>query len=155
MLNKNLRFWKVLIDSLQQLSAADMNSGVRIDGRICTRAAQPHADGVDTLKGKEEKMIKCKVILAVVMVLLIGLVSAVSVNAAEVQKININTATAEELAQLKGIGPSHAAKIVAYREKNGPFKMPEDLMQVSGIGQKTFEANQEIIVVEEPKPKKK
>ena len=100
-------------------------------------------------------MINCKAILAVVMVLLIGLVSVTSVNAAEVQKININTATAEELAQLKGIGPSHAAKIVAYREKNGPFKLPEDLMQVSGIGQKTFEANQEAIIVEEPKPKKK
>ena len=100
-------------------------------------------------------MINCKAILAVVMVLLIGLVSVSSVNAAEVQKININTATAEELAQLKGIGPSHAAKIVAYREKNGPFKLPEDLMQVSGIGQKTFEANQEAIIVEEPKPKKK
>ena len=100
-------------------------------------------------------MINCKAILAVVMVLLIGLVSVSSVNAAEDQKININTATAEELAQLKGIGPSHAAKIVAYREKNGPFKLPEDLLQVSGIGQKTFEANQEIIVVEEPKPKKK
>ena len=90
-------------------------------------------------------MINCKSILAVVMVLLIGLVSVSSVNAAEVQKININTATAEELTRLKGIGPSHAAKIVAYREKNGPFKLPEDLMQVSGIGQKTFEANQEII----------
>jgi len=72
-------------------------------------------------------------------------------NAADVKKININTASAEELAQLKGIGPSHAAKIVAYREKNGPFKMPEDLMQVSGIGQKTIEANQEFIIVEEPK----
>lgn len=100
-------------------------------------------------------MINCKAILAVVMVLLIGLVSVSSVNAAEVQKININTATAEELAQLKGIGPSHAAKIVAYREKNGPFKLPEDLMQVSGIGQKTFEANQEAIIVQEPKAKKK
>jgi hypothetical protein len=50
--------------------------------------------------------------------------------------------------------PRHAAKIVAYREKNGPFKMPEELTQVSGIGQKTLEANQEIIIVEDPKPKK-
>ena len=92
--------------------------------------------------------------VVVILAVFIGLISALNVNAAETQKININTASAEELAQLKGVGPSHAAKIVAYREKNGPFKMPEELTQVSGIGQKTLEANQEIIIVEDPKPKK-
>ena len=92
--------------------------------------------------------------VVVILAVFIGLIGALNVNAAEIQKININTASAEELAQLKGIGPSHAAKIVAYREKYGPFKMPEDLMQVSGIGQKTLEANQENIIVEDPEPKK-
>ena len=92
-------------------------------------------------------------IVAVLLVVFVGLISILNANAAEVQKININTASAEELAQLKGIGPSHAAKIVAYREKNGPFKMPEDLMQVSGIGQKTFDTNQELIIVESHKKK--
>ena len=92
-------------------------------------------------------------IVAVLLVVFVGLISILNANAAEVQKININTASAEELAQLKGIGPSHAAKIVAYREKNGPFKMPEDLMQVSGVGQKTFDANQAFIIVDEPKKK--
>lgn len=96
-------------------------------------------------------MLNRKLIGAVLLTLLIGLISVMNAEAADVKKININTASAEELAQLKGIGPSHAAKIVAYREKNGPFKMPEDLMQVSGIGQKTIEANQEFIIVEEPK----
>ena len=100
-------------------------------------------------------MANCKMMVVVILAVFIGLISAWNVNAAEIQKININTASAEELAQLKGIGPSHAAKIVAYREKNGPFKMPEELTQVSGIGQKTLDANQEIIVVEDPKPKKK
>ena len=98
-------------------------------------------------------MFNRKLIGAVILTVLIGLISVLNVNAAEVEKININTASAEQLAQLKGIGPSHAAKIVVYREKNGPFKMPEDLMQVSGIGQKTIEANQEFIIVEEPKKK--
>ena len=93
------------------------------------------------------------IVAAVLLVVFVGLISILNANAAEVQKININTASAEELAQLKGIGPSHAAKIVAYREKNGPFKMPEDLMQVSGIGQKTFNTNQELIIVEAPKKK--
>jgi len=107
------------------------------------------------LNGKEEKMFNRKVTIAVLMVVFVGLISVLNVYAAEVQKININTASAEELSQLKGIGPSHAAKIMAYREKNGPFKMPEDLVHVSGIGQKTYDANQEVIIVEEPKPKKK
>jgi len=98
-------------------------------------------------------MVNRKLIGAVLLAVFICLISVLNVNAAEVEKININTASAEQLAQLKGIGPSHAAKIVAYREKNGPFKMPEDLMQVSGIGQKTIEANQEFIIVEEPKKK--
>jgi len=98
-------------------------------------------------------MFNRKLIGAVLLTVFIGLIGVLNVNAAEVKKININTASVEELAQLKGIGPSHAAKIVAYREKNGPFKMPEDLRQVSGIGQKTVEANQELIIVEEPKKK--
>lgn len=98
-------------------------------------------------------MFNRKMIVAVLLVVFVGLISILNANAAEVQKININTASAEELAQLKGIGPSHAAKIVAYREKNGPFKMPEELMQVSGIGQKTFDTNQELIIVEAPKKK--
>ena len=98
-------------------------------------------------------MFNRKMIVAVLLVVFVGLISILNANAAEIQKININTASAEELAQLKGIGPSHAAKIVAYREKNGPFKMPEDLMQVSGIGQKTFDTNQELIIVESHKKK--
>jgi len=106
------------------------------------------------LNAKEKKMTNCKLMVAVFLVFFIALISALNLNAAESPKVNINTASAEELAQLKGIGPSHAAKIVAYREKNGPFKMPEDLMQVAGIGQKTLDANQEIIIVEDPKPKK-
>jgi len=98
-------------------------------------------------------MFNRKLIGAVLLTVFIGLIGVLNVNAAEVKKININTASVEELAQLKGIGPSHAAKIVAYREKNGPFKVPEDLRQVSGIGQKTVEANQELIIVKEPKKK--
>jgi competence protein ComEA len=71
--------------------------------------------------------------------------------AVESKKININTASVEELTQLKGVGPNHAAKIIAFREKNGPFKNPEDLIQVTGIGPRTFEKNKDVIVVEVPK----
>jgi competence protein ComEA len=87
----------------------------------------------------------------VLLVIFVTLAGVISVFAGEVAKININTASTEELTQLKGIGPSHAAKIVEYREKNGPFKLPEDVMQVPGIGQKTFENNKDMILVEKPK----
>ncbi|MDR1961944.1 MAG: helix-hairpin-helix domain-containing protein [Gracilibacteraceae bacterium] len=52
--------------------------------------------------------------------------------------ININTATASELTALPGVGPAIAERIVQYREENGSFSLNEDLMQVSGIGPKTF-----------------
>lgn len=53
--------------------------------------------------------------------------------------VNINTASEEELTSLTGIGPSKAKAIVDYRSKNGLFKKEEDIMQVTGIGQKSFE----------------
>ena len=62
-------------------------------------------------------------------------------------KININTATAEQLVELQRIGPSYAAKIVAYREANGPFKTVEDIMNVPGIGEKTFDLNKDRLTV--------
>ncbi len=67
--------------------------------------------------------------------------------AADAPKININAATVEELTQLKRIGPKYAEKIVAFREANGPFKTPEELVNVQGIGEKTLEVNKDLIVV--------
>jgi len=64
------------------------------------------------------------------------------------EKINLNTATLEELTKLKRIGPAYAQRIIDYREKNGPFEKIQDLMKVKGIGQKTFDANKDIITVE-------
>lgn len=52
--------------------------------------------------------------------------------------VNINSATQAELETLPGIGPSTAAKIIDYRNKNGDFKNIEDIMDVSGIGESKF-----------------
>lgn len=61
-------------------------------------------------------------------------------------KININTASADALAEiLTGIGPKKAEAIVAYREENGPFKSVDDLLQVKGIGSATLEKNRDLI----------
>ncbi len=62
-------------------------------------------------------------------------------------RINLNTAGVEELATLPGIGPSYAKRIVEYREKNGPFKRVEDLLNVQGIGDKTLERIREKVIV--------
>ena len=53
--------------------------------------------------------------------------------------INLNTATADELTSLPGIGPAYARRIVAYREENGPFSSVDDLERVKGIGPKKME----------------
>ena len=53
-------------------------------------------------------------------------------------QINLNTASAAELQQLPRIGPKLAARIIAYREAQGPFRRVQDLVRVRGIGQKTL-----------------
>ena len=53
--------------------------------------------------------------------------------------VNVNTATAEQLDLLPGVGPAVASRILEHREKNGSFKSAEDLMLVKGIGEKSFE----------------
>jgi competence protein ComEA len=63
------------------------------------------------------------------------------------QKININTATQEELESLPMIGPVLAKQIIDYRTANGPFKEIEDIVDVPGIGPKTFEVIQDLITV--------
>jgi competence protein ComEA len=69
--------------------------------------------------------------------------------AEEAKKININTATVEELATLPGVGNTIAKNIVEYREKNGSFKTIEELKNVKGIGDKKFEAIKDSITVGE------
>ena len=62
-------------------------------------------------------------------------------------KININTATSEELQTLDGVGPVTAEKILSYRSSNGAFKSIEEIKNVDGIGDKTFENLKEHITV--------
>lgn len=62
--------------------------------------------------------------------------------------VNINDASESQLALLPRVGPALAARIVGFRDENGPFKQPEDLILVPGIGDKTFERMAPYIVVE-------
>ena len=56
----------------------------------------------------------------------------------EREKVNINTAGVEELKSLPGIGEKRAADIIAEREENGPYRFPEDITRVKGIGEETL-----------------
>ena len=63
------------------------------------------------------------------------------------EKININTATKEELIQLKGIGESLAQRVIEYREQNGPFDKLEDILKVKGLGKDFLKKNHDRITV--------
>ena len=63
-------------------------------------------------------------------------------------KVNINTATVEELKTLKGIGEKKAEAIIEYRKQNGSFKNKEELMKVRGIGKKLYESFQERVIAQ-------
>ena len=61
--------------------------------------------------------------------------------------LDLNTASAEELAELPGIGAELAERVAAWREENGPFETVEDLMKVSGIGEKKLEGLRDRVTV--------
>jgi competence protein ComEA len=73
--------------------------------------------------------------------------AATSLQADDSNKIYINTASEQEISQLPGIGKAKAQAIIAYREEHGPFQKVEDLLNVTGIGEKTLEKIKEYIVV--------
>lgn len=87
--------------------------------------------------------------MVVITCLTVALVAAwvAPVVAADTAKINLNMATKEELLTLDGIGESYADRIIAYRETNGPFQSSEEIMQVKGIGEMTYEKIKDRIVV--------
>lgn len=65
-----------------------------------------------------------------------------------VNKVNINLADMQELMTIPGIGPSKAAAIIQYRDENGSFTSTDRLMDVSGIGQKTFDRLESFVTVD-------
>ncbi|MFK5969480.1 MAG: helix-hairpin-helix domain-containing protein [Candidatus Marithrix sp.] len=88
-----------------------------------------------------------KIILLFFVNLSILLLPPVAYAEANIDKININTADALILENLRGIGPKKAAAIIDFRDKNGMFESANDLKKINGIGQKTVDKNLDIIEV--------
>lgn len=70
---------------------------------------------------------------------LVAMIANVIPSVAATGKVNVNTASLEQLELLPRVGPALAGRIVAYRKGNDGFKKPEELMLVKGIGERTFE----------------
>ncbi len=78
----------------------------------------------------------------------VGSGSAIPDAAEAIEKVSINTADAERLMSLNGIGAVKANAVIAYRQQNGPFKSIEEIMNVKGIKKATFEKIKDSISVE-------
>ena len=66
----------------------------------------------------------------------------------EAEMVNINKASAQELAKLQKVGPKNAVRIVEHRQKYGPFKLTEELMEVPGIGPGTYNRIKDQIIAQ-------
>jgi len=86
---------------------------------------------------------------------LLAVIAACAPTFAFAGPVDINHADAATIAkELKGIGPMRAQAIVQYREKNGPYKSPDDLRKIKGIGAKVIEQNRVNIRLSSEAPKK-
>jgi competence protein ComEA len=87
---------------------------------------------------KSLRLVAATLAIAVAVLASSGTAFAASAKAAPQGKVNLNTATVEQLASLPGVGDALAARIVEYRQKSGGFKAAQELMNVKGIGEKNF-----------------
>jgi competence protein ComEA len=116
---------------------------------ILAKGLLQERSGTDTLGGKEMKVSKALLVFLIVVLPFASFLSAQSTDQKESGKsaVNINTAGQSDLERLPGIGPSLAKKILEFRQKNGNFKTPADLMAVQGIGEKKYEQLKSMITV--------
>jgi len=85
--------------------------------------------------------------MATILLITFAILFAGTCCATAMDQININTAPVEKLIELERIGAKYAQRIVEHREMYGPFEKPEEIMNVKGIGEKTWEANKDRIVI--------
>jgi competence protein ComEA len=99
-------------------------------------------------------MTRLTTIVLLVFALLMPAAALAQDAAAKRTLLNLNTATAAQLEELPGIGKATAERIIEYRTKNGAFKKIEDLMNVRGVGEKSFLSLKDLITVTPPRTEK-
>jgi competence protein ComEA len=93
-------------------------------------------------------MMPYKKLIAVCVTLLVIFAFLGPVWGQEAERLNINKASAQELAKLKKVGPKYAVRIIEHRQKYGPFKLTEELMEVPGIGLGTYNKIKDQIIAQ-------
>ena len=93
-------------------------------------------------------MMRCKRFVAALAVLLVIFAFMGPVYGRDGERININKASAEELAKLQKVGPKFAVRIIEHRQKYGPFKLTEELMEIRGIGPHTYDKIKDQIIAQ-------
>lgn len=86
--------------------------------------------------------------IAIFAALLVMFAFIVPVSGQDTERVNINKASAQELAKLQKVGPKFAVRIIEYRQKYGPFKLTEELMEIRGIGPHTYDRIRDKITVQ-------
>jgi len=86
--------------------------------------------------------------IAIFAALLVMFAFIAPVSAEDTEMVNINKASAVELAKLQEVGPKFAVRIIEHRQKYGPFKLTEELMEIRGIGPGTYNKIRDQIIAQ-------
>ena len=97
---------------------------------------------------REVDIMRFKRFIAIFTALLVMFAFIAPVSSQNTQRVNINKASAAELAKLQKIGPKFAVRIIEYRQKYGPFKLTEELREIQGIGPCTYDKIRDKITVQ-------
>jgi comEA protein len=129
---------------VKDFSGQKGGNAVKGSERLCFITAYPT---------QEEKMRVKQIRRTMVLVLCLGLILAPAAAMAQkskstlTEKVNLNTATLEQLQTLPGVGPSLAKTIIDYRSKSGKFSKIEELLNVKGVGEKKYQKIKDRLVV--------
>jgi comEA protein len=111
--------------------------------RIAPFIRDPTATEADMRK----KLSKATTLLLIISLLVPAAAMAQKAKPTSTEKVNINTASVDQLETLPGVGPAMAKKIVEHRSKNGKFSKVEEILNIKGIGEKKFQKMKDRLTV--------